>query len=233
MRNLHLHIRTEYDGESKEIFCHLERIQLKMVDFQNHRRFTLRCLSEKVVPVSIKLKSQVKTPKGLQIIRKAEISLLNERIRLINNTTNMLSLESDTCMRRLKEKLKEEDFQECKNFIEDRREARHHKTMTRQKEKLKALCSKSNRDNSYERGGCSNNMHSSNYMHSGNYMYSGKNDLPNQVLGSNENQKLNNRQNKWVINISSKPLTPDQEKLLAHGPNYAKRSTNHTVCGSC
>ena len=26
---------------------------------------------------------------------------------------------------------------------------------------------------------------------------------------------------KWVINISSKPLTPDQEKLLAHGPNYA------------
>ena len=79
MRNLHLHIRTEYDGESKEIFCHLERIQLKMADFQNHKCFTLRCLSEKVVPVSIKLKSQVKTPKGLQIIRKAEISLLNER----------------------------------------------------------------------------------------------------------------------------------------------------------
>ena len=24
-----------------------------------------------------------------------------------------------------------------------------------------------------------------------------------------------------MINISSKPLTPDQEKLLAHGPNYA------------
>ena len=26
--------------------------------------------------------------------------------------------------------------------------------------------------------------------------------------------------NKWVINISSKPLTTDEEKLLAHGPNY-------------
>ena len=24
-----------------------------------------------------------------------------------------------------------------------------------------------------------------------------------------------------MINISSKPLTPEQEKLLAHGPNYA------------
>ena len=66
MRNLRLHIRTEYNGESKEIFCRLERIQLKMVDFQNHRCFTLRCLSEKVVPVSIKPKSQVKTPKGLR-----------------------------------------------------------------------------------------------------------------------------------------------------------------------
>ena len=56
-------------------------------------------------------------------------------------------------------------------------------------------------------------------MHSGNYMYSGKNDQSNHVLESN--QKQNNRQNKWVINVSSKPLTPDQEKLLAHGPNYA------------
>ena len=55
MRNLLLHIRTEYDGESKEIFRRLERIQLKMADFQNHRHFTLRCLGEKVVPVSIKL----------------------------------------------------------------------------------------------------------------------------------------------------------------------------------
>ena len=57
-----------------------------MADFQNHRHFTLRCLGEKVVPVSIRLKSQVKTPKGLQIKRRAEISLLNERIRSINNT---------------------------------------------------------------------------------------------------------------------------------------------------
>ena len=146
MRNLHLHIRTEYDGESKEIFCRLERIQLKMADFQNHRCLTLRCLSQKVVPVSIKLKCQVKTPKGLQIIRKAEVSLLNERIRSINNTINMLSLENDTCMRRLSQKLKEKDFHECLKFIEERKEVRHHKTMTRQKEKLKILCSKSNRE---------------------------------------------------------------------------------------
>ena len=144
-------------------FSPIGKNSVKMVDFQNHRCFTLRCLSEKVVPVSIKLKSQVKTPKGLQIIRKAEVSLLNERI---NNTINILGLEYDTCMRRLRQKLKEEDLHECLKFIEERKEARHYKTMTRQKEKLEILCRKSNRENNFERGGHSNNMPSSNYMYS-------------------------------------------------------------------
>ena len=113
-----------------------------MADFQNHRRFTLRCLGEKVVPVSITLKSQVRTPKGLQIIRKAEVSLLNERIQSINNTINMLESEYDTCMKRLSDKLKKEDLHECLKFIEERKEARHYKTMTRQKGKLEVLCKK-------------------------------------------------------------------------------------------
>ena len=29
-----------------------------------------------------------------------------------------------------------------------------------------------------------------------------------------------NTMNKWIINMSSKPLTKAQEKLLAHGPNF-------------
>ena len=58
--------------------------------------------------MSIKLKGHVKAPKGLQIIRRAEIFLLNERVTLMNNTINMLSLQKDTCMRKLKEKIGEE-----------------------------------------------------------------------------------------------------------------------------
>ena len=57
-----------------------------MADFQNHQRFTLRCLSKDLIPVSIKLKTTVKTPKGIYIVRKAERMLMNERIRLINTT---------------------------------------------------------------------------------------------------------------------------------------------------
>ena len=225
MRNLHSHIISEYDGESRDLFCRLERLQLKMVDFQNHRCFTLRCLDEEVIPVSIKLKSQVRTPKGFQIIRKAEITLLNERIRSINYTINMLSLESDTCMKRLKEKIKEQDLDRCLKFIEDSKEARHLKTMARQKEKLKILTSRKLETNKgAKRSGHSNNRHSGRYMYSSNF----NTGCPNQVLGSKGetntqyfDREMDKGKEKWVINISNTPLTAEQEKLLAHGPNYA------------
>ena len=225
MRNLHSHIISEYDGESRDLFCCLERLQLKMADFQNHIRFTLRCLDEGVIPVSIKLKSQVRTPKGFQIIRKAEIALLNERIRSINYTITMLSLESDTCMKRLKEKIKEQDLDRCLKFIEDSKEARHLKTMSRQKEKLKVLTSRKLETNKgAKRSGHSNNRHSGRYMYSSNFNTS----CPNQVLGSKGetntqyfDREMEKGKDKWVINISNTPLTAEQEKLLAHGPNYA------------
>ena len=110
-----------------------------MADFQNHRCFTLRCLGEKVVLVSIKLKSQVRTPKGLQIIRRAVISLLNERIRLINNTINMLMEERDTCINKLKEKLDNELMKECENFIEKRRGSQTLQDHVQAKEKIRCI----------------------------------------------------------------------------------------------
>ena len=39
--------------------------------------------------------------------------------------------------------------------------------------------------------------------------------------GTNEDRDGKNREkNKWVINLSSTPLTEDQERLLAHGPKF-------------
>ena len=68
-----------------------------MADFSNHRRFSLRCLRKDLIPVSIRLRSNIKTPKGYHIIWKAERALLNERIQSINNTLNMLEIQRDTC----------------------------------------------------------------------------------------------------------------------------------------
>ena len=67
-----------------------ERIEKKMVEFKNHR-FLLKCLDSNIIPVSLRLKHDIRTPKALSIIRKTEKALLNERIRTINNTIEMLN----------------------------------------------------------------------------------------------------------------------------------------------
>ena len=50
----------------------------------------------------VKLKNNIKTPKGSYIIRKAERALLNERIKLINNSITVFTYQRDTCMNSLK-----------------------------------------------------------------------------------------------------------------------------------
>ena len=113
-----------------------------MADFSNHQRFSLRCLSLDLIPVSIRLKSTIKIPKGKQIIKKVERALLNERIRSINNTLNMLEQRRDTCIFQLEEKLDRESMEECQEFIKIKREARHLSTLDRQRNKLERLCQK-------------------------------------------------------------------------------------------
>ena len=78
MRSIYNHIKSEYRKGNVKIFCKWEKLEYKMVDSSNHRRFALRCLSKGLIPVSVRLKSNIKTPKGKQIIRKAERALLNE-----------------------------------------------------------------------------------------------------------------------------------------------------------
>ena len=109
---------------------------MKMADFKNHRRFTLRCLSKGIVPVIIKLKSTMKTPKGIYIVRKVERMLMNERIRLINNMITMLNCQIHTCINNLDCMLNKEVMEECHEFINYRRERRHSRTIERQKNKF-------------------------------------------------------------------------------------------------
>ena len=54
----------------------------------------------------------------------------------------MLSMQRDTCISKLKEKIGEDLMKECELSIKNRREARHFKTMSRQKRKLEVLSEK-------------------------------------------------------------------------------------------
>ena len=139
MRNIHNHLILQYGREMNQNFCRWEKLEMKMADFSNHRRFSLRCLSEGLIPTSIKLKSNIRTSKGQQIIYKAEKSLLNERIRNINNTITMLKLQVDTCTYLLETNLDGKIMEECNKFIESKREKRHFQTKQHQIGKFNRL----------------------------------------------------------------------------------------------
>ena len=111
-----------------------------MADFWNHLRFSLKCLKYDVIPVSIRLKTNIKTTKGLEIIRRAERKLLNERIRSINNTLETYMYEKELICNQLEERLKHSNIlEECKSFIQRIIELRHQRVMTRQKRKFELL----------------------------------------------------------------------------------------------
>ena len=129
MRNIHAQITSEYGKANVRIFQQWKKFEYKMMDFSNHRRFSLRCLSKDLIPVSVRLRSNVKTPKGRQIIKKGERALLNERIRTINNSIAMFTIQRDTCMNQLKDNLDKETMEKCERFIKEKREIRHLRTL--------------------------------------------------------------------------------------------------------
>ena len=139
MRNIHNYLTIQYGREMNQNFGRWEKLKMKMVDFSNHRRFSLRCLSEGLIPTSIKLRTNIRTPKGQHIIYKAEKSLLNERIRSINNTITMLKLQVDTCIDLLEMNLDRKSMDECCKFIDSKGEKRHYQTMKHQMGKLERL----------------------------------------------------------------------------------------------
>ena len=124
------HIREEYGRENVKIFRQWEKLEYKMAAYQNHRIFLLRCLKEDMVPVSVKLKSNITTPKARLITKKAERAILNERIRSINNTITMIKDERDTCMNSLLDIFSKETVKECNKLINLRREAYYIRSKT-------------------------------------------------------------------------------------------------------
>ena len=85
-----------------EYLSAMGKMEMKMADFQNHRRLSLRCLSKDIIPVSVKLKSNAKMPKGNYIVRKAERAVLNERVRSIKNIITMFMYQIDTHIDQIK-----------------------------------------------------------------------------------------------------------------------------------
>ena len=157
--------------------------------------------------------------KGIYIVRKAERMLVNERVRSINNTITMFRWQIDTCIKSLGSLIGEEGMEECHGFISLRRERRHPSTLERQIKKYNLLWQRNT-------GGHSNFQHGSKAWEESN-----KENGEERPLGTNSHLIERNEDSsaskekegyrKWVYNLSKTPLTEDQEKVLARGPNFA------------
>ena len=168
-----------------------------------------------MVPVSIKLKTTVKTTKGICIVRKAERMLMNERIRSINHTITMLNCQIYTCMNILEGMINREVMEECHDFINHIRERRHSQTMERQKKKFEMLWQ-------INTGGHPNIHNGGDGYHqeNGTEVTSSEETERTTTSGKTTTTAVNNHKVNQVHNLSKTPPTGMQEKALAHGPNF-------------
>ena len=196
MRSLVKVLEQKYGKNTIAIFRKWEKMEGRVSNFKNHHRFSLRCLSKGVTPVSLQLKNLTRTQRGEGIIQKAEKQLLNERIRNINYILEQYQHDKYMYKKELEDLLKDDQelWNACEEEIEKRGELRHKRVMERQMSKFNRLLhgqkkqeqgGHSNHDDCLDQGPCIEGV------------------------------------KKWVINLSSIPLTKEQESLLAHGPKFA------------
>ena len=156
--------------------------------------------------MSMRLKTNVKTSRGLQIIKKAEKQLLNEQIRSINNILELLMLKRNTCSEKLLKQilLKKDDqstLEECNTLMKRVIECRHSRVIRRQKANFEALVQ-------WKQGGHSNK----DQVRS-----------PSSYMNREMEDTMTEDTKKWVRNLSDTPLPEDQEGLLAQGPKFSIR----------
>ena len=139
MRNLH-NILLQEDGiEVRRLFRLWEKLRIRASEYKNHRIFTLRCLHNDLIPVSIKLKSTLKSTRANKILRKAEKDLLQARIKTINFILDNTSKQLEECRSKLATIISTQRLRECQDFVDKVSEIRFNKVKERQLNKFNLL----------------------------------------------------------------------------------------------
>ena len=124
-----------------------EIIVKKMVDYRNHRRFTIKCIKASITPVSCKLKNPLshKSSRSYQIIHKAEKQLLYKGIRNINSILATLDKQRENQYQKFKDTLDqnnsdhEQYLDRSRTFINRIKEHRHDKIKKKHIDKFEKL----------------------------------------------------------------------------------------------
>ena len=142
MRNLQKFILENNGIEALKLFRDWKRLQFRECNYKNHRIFTVRCLNSDLVPVSIKLKSTLKTERARKIIRSAEKHLIQARLRSINSLLDNNAKQLELTRSQIASILPNPSYRKCQEFIEKVKELRFKKVKERQVRKFNNLINK-------------------------------------------------------------------------------------------
>ena len=198
MRNLHKFIENNYGLEALHLLWGWEKWEIKDSEYRNHWRFTLRCISKDLIQVSARQKStrNSRNRRAKEIIHWAEKQLLQDSIKCTNGILCEDAIKLDRCRSRWL--VTTITRKECTSFINKVREPRFIKIRDRWFNKFIRWVGYKERDR----------------------------EIITQSIVSNGQMQPPNNTNKWVINLSSTPLTQAQESLLSKDPrpNYVMAS---------
>ena len=170
---------------------------MQLAKCRTARIFNVRCLANKVTPKTLQIKW--KGNKFEQaIIKKAECSLIHNRIKGTNIKINHLQTEITNTKTSLQQKLDEPTFTDLLNIIFNNKEKTFLQYKNTQIKKLKHLISRS--------------------LTTAYKMASKTTNTFNTAVTSSTSSSM---QNKWVVNLSKKELTPEEKSLLHKGPKFA------------
>ena len=189
--------KDSYNHETLLEARKLEKLEIQLAKSRTARIFNLRCLANKVTPKTLQIKW--KGNKFEQaIIKKAECSLIHNRIKCTNIKINHLQTEIANTKTSLQQKLDEPTFTDLLNIIFNNKEKIFLQYKNTQIKKLKLLISRSSTTTSK--------------------MASKTTNTSNTAVTSSTSSSI---QDKWVINLSKKELTPEEKSLLQKGPKFA------------
>ena len=211
MRNLH-NILLQEDGiEARRLFRLWEKLKIRASDYRNHRIFTLRCLHSDLIPVSIKLKSTIKSSRAKQILRKAEKELLEARIKSINFILDNTSQQLEECRSKLASIISTQKLRECQDFVDKVSENRFNKVKQRQINKLNLLTTR--KEGNITRSNTNLNNYSHNHNH--NYNSQGNSQVISQVPPGEDNRSSQAGPPHGEASTSPAPTPPREDASLS------------------
>ncbi|XP_072030550.1 uncharacterized protein [Amphiura filiformis] len=140
--NIHSYILHEFGSDCLRLLRELEKTSLKLTRFRNHLPFNQTCFNIHVTPKYLRLPSSVvKGYRADNIIKRAERSLLNERIRQTNFTLDILKEKHRIVEGKLRGELPEVAWKRMTEFINQVEGREQEEVKTRQIRKHKQLVS--------------------------------------------------------------------------------------------